>query len=90
MKQHLGSGQFGQVYRGLVTRKMEGDMEEVQISVAVKMCRDETRMKALLSEIKVLAYLTGHENIVGLVGAYTAELEQGENLNTQLSIYLNS
>lgn len=48
--------------------------------MALKMAKEgcqRSGLKGLLSEIKILAYLGKHDNIVYIVGAYTAELQKG-------------
>lgn len=71
----LGCGQFGCVFKATI----EKDNGKV-VEVALKMAKDDcpkTGLIGLLSEIKILSYLGRHPNIVGLHGAYTAELSQG-------------
>lgn len=52
------------------------------MEIAIKMTKasgsSTTGLKGLLSEIKVLSYLGRHENIVVLMGAYTARLKRGQ------------
>ena len=71
----LGSGQFGVVYQGFVKRE---DGKEI---VAVKTVRsnvDVENFKALLSEIKIMAYLEKHEHICCLAGACTSSIKESQ------------
>ncbi|CAL8070993.1 unnamed protein product [Orchesella dallaii] len=70
----LGKGEYGSVYKGRL--EIEGSVNYV----AIKRTTFDSKifaLRALLCEIKVLSYLGKHENIVGLSGAYTAELAKG-------------
>ncbi len=68
----LGAGAFGSVCLAKVVTNGK------ECSSAVKKANQTSEsLKSLMSEIKVLTYLGTHENIVGLVGAYTAELTRG-------------
>lgn len=40
----------------------------------------KSAFKGILSEIKILSYLGPHENIVGLIGAHTSDLQKGKVL----------
>ncbi|CAL8093174.1 unnamed protein product [Orchesella dallaii] len=56
---------------------------EEEIQVAVKTCKkdvDVTNFKALLSEIKVMAYLGHHKCLVSLIGASTSNIKNRELL----------
>jgi len=66
----LGSGTFGVVVKGRMKT------EEVAVKTT-RMCVDKVYLKALLQELKVLAYLGSHENIVNMCGAHTTKLRQG-------------
>lgn len=71
----LGSGAFGCVYRGKLTAK-----EGVK-SVAVKTVNpsaDVAYFKTLLSELKVMTFVSNHENVVGLIGACTANIKESK------------
>ncbi len=73
----LGTGEFGIVYKGTVS-----DFNAIQnaLDVAVKTTKSKTSasiLKSVLSEIKTMIYIGQHENVVGLVGAYTAEVRKG-------------
>lgn len=79
----LGSGAYGQVYKGRVKKlsasnPQNGDAAHpVEFEVAVKTVSENVDVmyfKTLLSEIKVMAHLGSHKNIVALIGAYTKEI----------------
>lgn len=74
----LGSGEFGKVYSGIV------DTVDGEIEVAVKTTNPlkfhKTTIQGLLSEIKVLAYLGKHKNIIELLGANIGKLKFGRVL----------
>ena len=79
----LGRGQFGIVFKGTY------DNEKVAIKTT-QPTSDKTFLKALLSEIKVMIYLTkddnetnkeyltGKNNIVNLIGCNTKDLQRGK------------
>lgn len=80
----LGSGEFGVVSHGSVMSPVEEQAGENMykrdwLPVAVKICRYGciSALKGLLSEIKILAYIGKHENVVSLIGAHTEQLSQG-------------
>ncbi len=72
----LGSGNYGKVYKGYLTRKGEDLLSSPKIPVAVKTVDPATTdvicFKALLTELKVMAYLGSHKNVVELLGASTS------------------
>ena len=75
----LGSGQFGIVLLGYILRKDEEKEEESQELVAVKTVKptvDTLNFLALLSEMKVMAYLGKHPNIACLIATCTSEMKQ--------------
>lgn len=68
----LGCGTFGTVCLAKVVR------DGVEQTAAVKLAQHSSvSLKSLMCEIKVLSYLGKHENIVGIVGACTAEFNKG-------------
>lgn len=74
----LGSGAFGRVLTATVLHANQ------QIYTAVKTIRCTSTeivspFRSLLNEIKVLAYVGSHPNIVQLIGAYTAEIRTGKS-----------
>ncbi|KAI9557942.1 hypothetical protein GHT06_014694 [Daphnia sinensis] len=77
----LGTGCFGRILKAEAVGLK--DCDESVKTVAVKMVRSETSvaaMEALISELKILAHLGSHLNIVNLLGACTKQLSKGELL----------
>ncbi|ODM92143.1 Platelet-derived growth factor receptor alpha [Orchesella cincta] len=73
----LGHGHFGVVLKGVV----KDSRSEVRINVAVKTLKtkvDVGSLKALLSELKILASIGKHSNVVNLVGACTKKMGKGK------------
>ena len=67
----LGEGEYGMVYRGF----LHGD------AVAVKTTKpnpDVAYFKALLGEIKIMAYIGKHENVVEFKGAVTEKIRESK------------
>jgi len=57
-----------------------GTILSIGLPVAFKTTKagcPSSALKGMMSEIKVLLYLGKHENIVTILGAYTAEIKQG-------------
>ncbi|XP_072392204.1 vascular endothelial growth factor receptor 1-like isoform X2 [Diabrotica undecimpunctata] len=76
----LGSGAFGVVLKGEAKCIVEG---EPVTTVAVKMVKknaDNTYIKALASELKIMAHLGKHLNVVNLLGACTKNVAKRELL----------
>ncbi|XP_014256747.1 vascular endothelial growth factor receptor 1 isoform X2 [Cimex lectularius] len=73
----VGSGAFGVVMKGVAHGIR--DNEESTI-VAVKMNSDWNNVKELATELKIMAYLGQHLNVVNLLGACTANLHKKELL----------
>jgi serine/threonine protein kinase len=78
----LGSGQFGVVYKGFLLRN--GEKEVVAVKTVAKGVPVEV-FKALLSEIKIMAFLGKHENVVELIGANTQDIFRCES-NEEIDI----
>lgn len=81
----LGSGEFGSVYAGVI------QVANGEIPVAVKTAKTSTgrdttsagfttSLRSLMGEIKILAYIEKHPNIVQLLGANTEKLRNGKVL----------
>ena len=71
----LGSGQFGVVHKGFLNRNGG------KVLVAVKTVTSDVNVetfKALLSEIKIMAYLDHHQNVAHLIGACTVAIKKRE------------
>uniref|UniRef100_A0A0P5A089 receptor protein-tyrosine kinase n=1 Tax=Daphnia magna TaxID=35525 RepID=A0A0P5A089_9CRUS len=98
----LGTGCFGRIFKAkaIGIKDCDGSVK----TVAVKMIRSKTNaaaMEALISELKILAYLGCHLNIVNLLGACTKQINKGDllvileycrfgNLQTYLMKHRNS
>uniref|UniRef100_A0A6P7GCK5 receptor protein-tyrosine kinase n=1 Tax=Diabrotica virgifera virgifera TaxID=50390 RepID=A0A6P7GCK5_DIAVI len=79
-RKQLGSGAFGVVLKGEAKCIVEG---EPVTTVAVKMVKknaDNTYIKALASELKIMAHLGKHLNVVNLLGACTKNVAKRELL----------
>lgn len=79
----LGSGAFGKVCRAKILKPASVKNLKQETSAAVKLNKSSsengrTALRGLLSEIKILAHLGQHENIVSLLGAYTGGLSKGK------------
>ncbi|XP_069175475.1 vascular endothelial growth factor receptor 1 isoform X2 [Procambarus clarkii] len=75
----LGSGAFGRVVKAQVSGlDIDG---QPTTTVAVKMCKsqaDQSQVRALALELKIMLHLGKHLNIVNLMGANTAHIGKGE------------
>lgn len=89
----LGSGAFGRVVKAVVTgaaaEKHKSEDEDglttaspsSSLVVAVKMCKsqqDASHVRALTMELKIMAYLGKHLNLVNLIGSNTSHIGRGE------------
>ncbi|XP_045029053.1 vascular endothelial growth factor receptor 1 isoform X3 [Daphnia magna] len=77
----LGTGCFGRIFKAkaIGIKDCDGSVK----TVAVKMIRSKTNataMEDLISELKILAYLGCHLNIVNLLGACTKQINKGDLL----------
>lgn len=76
----LGSGNFGQVLKGkCVIRENSGSQKYIDVAVKTMKPNQPNALyfKTLLSEVKIMAYLGQHINVVSLVGACTANIRKG-------------
>lgn len=74
----LGAGAFGRVVKAVVAGLEE---DKPQTTVAVKMCKsqaDQSQVRALALELKIMIHLGKHLNIVNLMGANTVHIGKGE------------
>ncbi|XP_059351725.1 mast/stem cell growth factor receptor Kit-like [Daphnia carinata] len=77
----LGSGCFGRILKAEAIGIKDSD--KAVKTVAVKMVKSDTdvaAMEALISELKILAYLGSHLNVVNLLGACTKQMDKGDLL----------
>lgn len=73
----LGSGAFGRVVKAKVT-DLEGPGTT---TVAIKMCKsqaEQSQVRALALELKIMIHLGKHLNIVNLLGANTVHIGKGK------------
>ncbi|CAL8116985.1 unnamed protein product [Orchesella dallaii] len=77
IKDVLGSGAYGTVYKGILKGDFEGQTSPVAIKT-VDPSSDKMYFTALLSEVKMMCYVGKHENIVNFIGACTQFLELRE------------
>jgi serine/threonine protein kinase len=82
----LGSGQFGLVVKGWLKRE---DGEELVAVKTVKATVEVESFKALLAEIKIMAYLDKHEHIVYLIGATTTKIRESKSQPYFLKLRIN-
>ena len=73
-KSVLGSGQFGVVMKGNMMGEGLHDLRPVAVK-STNSNIDIENFKALLAEIKIMAYLEKHENVVTFLGACTADIK---------------
>ncbi|XP_021947889.1 platelet-derived growth factor receptor beta isoform X3 [Folsomia candida] len=76
----LGSGAFGRVMKAEAIGIIKN---ESATTVAVKMIKtnaDESHIKALMSELKIMVHLGRHVNVVNLLGAVTTNLVKKKEL----------
>lgn len=76
----LGSGEYGIIFKGILIQA-DGD-KSVAVKTVLKTSRvlnakHLTRVKSLMAEIKILAYVGGHNHVVQLCGANTSQLKRG-------------
>jgi serine/threonine protein kinase len=77
----LGSGQYGLVVKGWLKKE---DGEKLVAVKTVKATVDVENFKALLAEIKIMAYLDKQEHIVNLIGATTTKIRERKSLTAAL------
>jgi serine/threonine protein kinase len=65
----LGSGAFGQVYKGTI--------DDSDVAFKTTKSTQVSQLKNFLSEVKIMIHIGKHPNVVGIVGAYTAEIRDG-------------
>ena len=74
----LGSGAFGRVVKA---EAIGLKLDEPITTVAVKMVKsnvDATALESLIGELKIMARLGSHPNVVNLLGAYTKNIAKGQ------------
>lgn len=70
----LGEGAFGLVLKGKLNSAYTVAVKTLRSSQATQ---NDSYLRALLSEIKVLQHVGKHENIVNMIGCHTAKLREG-------------
>ncbi|KAF7266631.1 hypothetical protein GWI33_020129 [Rhynchophorus ferrugineus] len=76
----LGSGAFGVVMKADARGIIEGEEKTIVAVKMVKKNADHTYIKALASELKIMAHLGKHINVVNLLGACTENVAKKELL----------
>lgn len=71
----LGKGQFGKVLKGVYHEDI-GKKTDVAVKT-LKTKNDVSALKSLLSELKIMATVGKHVNVVNLVGACTKRMARG-------------
>ncbi|KAK9680761.1 Protein tyrosine and serine/threonine kinase [Popillia japonica] len=74
----LGAGAFGVVMKAVIERYIDN---ETDLTVAVKMVKktaDDSYLRALVSELKIMVHLGKHLNVVNLIGACTKHIAKRE------------
>lgn len=74
----LGSGNFGQVIKGKICDKRDRRKSSEVAVKTTKPKHDFAYFQTLLTEVKIMAFIGKHTNIVGLVGACTANIKKGK------------
>lgn len=67
----LGSGAFGVVMKAEAKGIIEGEPKTIVAVKMVKKNADQSYIKTLASELKVMVHLGKHINVVNLIGACT-------------------
>ncbi|KRT84024.1 Immunoglobulin, partial [Oryctes borbonicus] len=73
----LGAGAFGVVMKAII----ESYQNDTDVTVAVKMVKknaDDSYLRALASELKIMVHLGQHLNVVNLIGACTKHIVKRE------------
>ena len=74
LKNQLGAGAFGVVYKALAEGIKTEERESVVAVKMVKRTADNEVMRALVSELKIMVHLGQHLNVVNLLGAVTKDI----------------
>ncbi len=81
----MGEGNSGIVYKGRIH-----SLPDPVAFKTLKVDASVLDLKNLLSEIKIISYVGRHDNIVNLLGAHTAKIEQGmSNLVVSFPMFSN-
>ncbi|XP_030755261.1 vascular endothelial growth factor receptor 1 isoform X3 [Sitophilus oryzae] len=76
----LGSGAFGVVVKAEAKKLIPGEEKSIVAVKMVKKNADETYIRALASELKIMVHLGKHVNVVNLLGACTKNVANKELL----------
>jgi serine/threonine protein kinase len=78
---HLGSGNFGSVYKGVFKGSPENDTRTTVAVKSLKGLAGKEQVQSFLYEIKIMGYLIPpHMNLLNIVGCCTRNLEEQEDL----------
>lgn len=73
----MGAGAFGVVMKAI----LESYIDSEPMTVAVKMVKknaDDSYLRALVSELKIMVHLGKHLNVVNLIGACTKNIAKSK------------
>jgi len=76
----LGCGEFGVVYKGFY-KAPNSDPTEARRIIAIKTVKEDMELvhvKSFLAEIKTMAFVGSHENIVEFIGACIERIEMSK------------
>lgn len=77
----LGSGAFGVVLKAEAKGIIQGEAKSIVAVKVVKKNADDSYIKALASELKIMVHLGRHINVVNLLGACTKNVAKSKYNN---------
>lgn len=78
LKEQLGSGAFGVVYKAIAQGLIANEKESVVAVKSISKLASNDKLKALVVEMKIMMHLGQHLNIVNLLGAVTKNITKRE------------
>ena len=76
----IGSGNFGQVCRGELKLLTESNLKSTIAIKSINGYADESGIDSFLDEIKIMSNVNPHPNLVSMIAACTAELQENGSL----------